>query len=329
MARTPVIHIAAEALKPQPPIEWLIEPLFSIGGVSLIVGEGGSKKTYALVDAAVCVASGEPWLGMRSTRASTLIIDEESGERRLSRRIGDVMRGHQAASDIPLQYTCLERFSLKDMKDGARVYSLITQTKAQFIIIDALADVMLGADENSVKDVQPVFAVLRWIADSAKCSIVVIHHANKNGIYRGSTALKGAVDLMLMTESKPDSPNIYFNVEKARDIDPFSFSATVHFEPDHVWLEASAAVQARRLSPAQHYVLDYLTHNGRSMLKDIAANADRCSAAGARKAVYDLVRMNYIERVDHANGRGSLAEYDLINDSAVKSVIDQLNNIMS
>jgi RecA-family ATPase len=53
---------AAEALQPQPPIPWIIEKLFAAGSVNLLVGEAGSKKTYALIDAAVCVACGKPWL---------------------------------------------------------------------------------------------------------------------------------------------------------------------------------------------------------------------------------------------------------------------------
>ena len=74
-----VIRNAAFALQPQPPIEWIIDRLFSAGSVSLAVGAPGSKKTYAMLSAAVCVASGKPWMGEFTTRQSkVLIICQES-----------------------------------------------------------------------------------------------------------------------------------------------------------------------------------------------------------------------------------------------------------
>ncbi len=90
------VYSATDALEPQPPIDWIIESLFSAGSVSAIYGEGGSKKTYAMLDAAVCVAIGAQWLDLATSKSAVLIVDEESGRRRLSRRLGDVLRGHMA-----------------------------------------------------------------------------------------------------------------------------------------------------------------------------------------------------------------------------------------
>lgn len=57
------VYTAADALKQQEPIQWVIERLFSAGSVSLIVGDPGSKKTFAMVDAVECAALGKDWLG--------------------------------------------------------------------------------------------------------------------------------------------------------------------------------------------------------------------------------------------------------------------------
>ncbi len=67
----------------------------------------------------------------------------------------------------------------------------IRDVDAKLVIIDALADVMAGGDENSVKDTQPVFMQLRKIAEETGAAILVIHHVNKMGDYRGSTAIPG------------------------------------------------------------------------------------------------------------------------------------------
>jgi hypothetical protein len=85
---------------------------------------------------------------------------------------------------------------------------------------------MRGRDENSVKDVQPVFLSLRKIAEETCAAIVVIHHANKCGSYRGSTAIKGSLDLLVSVESKTGTNEIAFRTDKAHDSLPVHFGAT-------------------------------------------------------------------------------------------------------
>lgn len=111
----------------------------------------------------------------------------------LQGRLGDVMRGHDAPAELPLAYTCLEGFNFGDEADAQRLSRIIEEVGAQLVIIDALVDVMLGRDENLVKDVQPVLYNLRKVAQDRQCAIVLIHHANRGGSYRCSSALKGAV----------------------------------------------------------------------------------------------------------------------------------------
>lgn len=313
-----VLHHAREALELQPPMEWIVESLFSVGSVSLVVGEGGSKKTWTLLDAAVAVAQGEQWLEFPTQQAPVLLIDEESGLRRLNLRLGDVMRGHNASSDLPIAYTCLAQWNLANASDVSEIERLIRTTGVRFVVIDALADVMLGADENSVKEVQPIFSNLRRIADATRCAIVIIHHANKLGTYRGSTAIHGAIDLMLTVESRMDSDLVKFKMEKVRDVAPRSFAARINFAPGIVNLSpATVQKEAKKRSPSQRYVLNYLSEHGDSEMEIIMSNADICSAEGARKAVYELAKEEIIRRVD-AGGQGKKATYGIIGPESLK-----------
>ena len=281
----------------------------------MVTGDPGSKKTYAMLDLLVCIALGIPWLGFGTQKIPVLLVDEESGVRRINRRLGDVMRGHLADANIPLYYFSLARFNLglngsDSSEDLIKLEEKIQETKAKFVVIDALADVMQGADENSVKDVQPIFMGLRQVADKTGAAIVVIHHSNRNGGYRGSSAIVGALDLHLKVKSEKESPNIDFTVEKNRDGEPMNFAAVASFENDLFFLSSSKPTPKQEFSEPLTYVLEYLQNNGASLLTDITSHADICSENSAKQAVYKLNLQGLVSRVD-TGGAGVKATYDL------------------
>lgn len=303
---------ADAALEPLPPIEWAIDKLFSVGSVNIMFGPPGTKKTWALLDAAVCMATGKDWLGMATLQGTALVIDEESGPQRLKRRLADVMRAHCAGPATPLAVASLAAFNLREDQDAAELHKLITATGARLVIIDALADVMPGGDENAVKDVQPLMLRLRKIANQTQCAIVLIHHSNKAGDYRGSTALPGAVDCMVQVSSATGSTNIDFEVVKSRDGEPFKFAAVAR------WLEDPAQFHLIPSDPKQFtqkvaknwaYVLRYMAASGGvATIKDIESNADSCTDKSARQGVYGLTGEGYLQRTDGGK-QGTPATY--------------------
>ncbi len=321
--RKVVIHTAAEAMKPQPPIKWIVEGLFSEGSVSLVVGEGGSKKTYMMLDCGICVALGQPWIGMATTKSKVLIIDEESGNRRMKRRLYELIKGHNTNGRVALKYTTLEQFNLRHQPELKLLEQQVVKTKSKLVVIDALADVMIGGDENSVKDVQPIFQGLRAIAETCNAAVVIIHHAGKGGGYRGSTAMHGAVDLMMRVESKSTSPNVDVESVKTRDVDPFTFAAQIHFEDDKVWFTEALFTKDEQLNPCQRYVMKYLQQHGESILKDIMNNADICMPGSAKNAVYKLVGKHLVERTN-SGSHGTSATYNIVSNDAVQEILDQL-----
>ena len=303
---------AFDALQPQPPINWIVDGLISAGSVSMFFGEGGSKKTYALVDMAVCVSLGNNWLDFKTQKKHVLIIDEESGRRRIMGRLGDVLRGHNADQNAPVYCVSLAAFNLGLAADINMLHSLIKTSNSQLVIIDALADVMPGRDENAVKDTQPIFLALRRIAEDTQAAIIIIHHSNKGGGYRGSTAMKGAVDLLLEVTSKTGSDEITFKTEKARDTTATTFSAKAAFVQDMFWLSPldSISQAPTTYKKGDKYVLRYLLAHGESGIKDISDNADTCAATTARNCVYALADAGLTIRTN-GGGKGADATYNL------------------
>lgn len=305
-----LIRDASFALQPLPPIEWVVDRLISEGSVCIFFGEPGAKKTFALLSLAVCVALGKPWLGFETKARKVLIVDEESGERRLSFRLGNAIRGELGNGDIPIQYISLYGFNLSNKNDALILQTVIQESGAGLVVIDALAEIMSG-DENKKEDTHPVLIALRRIADETGAAICVIHHANKSGGYRGSSAIKGAVDLMVKIESGSGNRYINFTSEKNRDAEPVNFAGLITWLDDQFYISGSE----RETSPEEQFVLDYLGEHGPSALPDIQAAADLHTPSGIKMAVYSLAKAGKVYRTNPGkSGRGVKAIYDLKGD---------------
>lgn len=278
---------AADALKPQPPIDYIVDGLITNSSVNVFYGEPGSKKTYTAISLAVCVANGKPWLEFKTKKSSVLIVDEESGERRFMRRLGEALRGELCNDSSPIYFVSLAGFKLDGQEDPIILQGLINSIQARLVIFDALADIMDG-DENDKKDVQPVFNHLRKISEITDSGLLVIHHSNKQGGYRGSSAIKGSVDLMVQIQSDNGSNVINFQSEKNRDGDKSIWCA------EACWTESEFYLKAIDSRPAdkrerESYVMRYLKAHGPTYLTDLMANADVCSPSGAKIGLYALV----------------------------------------
>jgi len=311
-----VIRDAAYYLSERPPIEYIVERLIAESSVNVWFGQWGAKKTWAAIDLAVCVASGKQWLGMAVKPCNVLIIDEESGDTRLANRIKDTMRGELgqlANASVPIKSVSLAQFNLLKRPDDADLLArLVLELDAKLVIIDALADVMLGGDENAVKDTQPVFANLRFIAELTGAAFIVIHHANKLGGYRGSTAIAGAIDTLLSVESKQDNSLITFKTEKMRDGEPLHFACEANWTDEGFYLTQSEATEKAFLSKSQQYVLDFFTEKGDGEFSDLLDFTDKniYTESALRKAVQYLTNEKLLKRKD-SGGKGAKAIYGI------------------
>lgn len=311
-----ILRWAAEALQTIPPAEWLIDDLAPATGTALLYGEPGSKKTWCALHLAVSVAMGAGWLGRPVKQGPVLLLDEESGDHRMRRRLAQVMHGLNAPADIPLAYVSLAGFKPADPGDFVEIDGIMTDVRPALVVIDALADVLAG-NENSVEDTMPLMQALRRLAENHHCLILLIHHNNKAGGYRGSSAILGAVDLAVQVTSRPDSANVDLEVTKARDGEPCSLAATATWVdfPGQTFTLEEAAPKAKQphYSRSEEYVLRYLEEHGASLLTDIASHADICSEGAARMAVYSLAKRNVVWRCDDGSA-GAKATYDLAKD---------------
>lgn len=311
---------AVDALGPEEPIDWLVDDFIELGSVVIFSGAGGTGKTYAAIDLAVCVAIENHWLDFTVHKTKVLIIDEQSGKKRLKRRLGRVLRGH-LVDKSPLQrgdiqYTCL---SLVDLRDDYEYLGLSKQIKdiqgVGLVIIDALIDISRGAEENSATEMQPVLQHLRIVAEDTGAAILVIHHTNKLKKSRGSTVINDCVDLAILVDKNKSSSIIEFETDKVRDIAEMKFAAVLNYnDVGQTWLSPTdSQKREQKLTDSQQWVMDYLQAHGASKVADITQDPGSWSTPStAKKAIAQLVRMGLIYRVNPDALLGTDAIYDIV-----------------
>ena len=297
-----------DAIKPQPPIDYIITDLITNSSLNVFYGEAGSKKTYTALSMAVAVANGKEWLGFSTKRSPVLFIDEESGEKRFSRRLNETMRGANCNATGQIFYISLAGFKLDNKEDIKTIESEINRTESKLVIFDALADIMDG-DENSKRDVQPVMNALRKIADNTDSSIILIHHSNKSGGYRGSSAIKASSDLMVQITSDIDDSIITFKTEKNRDGTYISWTAEATWQDEMFYLESTSPISKN--SGREEYVMNYLRENGESLVSEIIENPIGYAKQGIRKTIYNLAKDGKIIRTNPETGTKG-AKYNIV-----------------
>jgi hypothetical protein len=309
-----VIHQATEALQPHPPRQEIIKGLLSIKQLGCFYGEAGSKKSYSLMTLALAVATGATWLDFETQQARVLFLDEDAGEDGTRERVAECLRGMLIDDAPQFDYMSMAGLQLDQDADAAKLEAIIREGLYSLVILDAFGDLMSG-DENSKEDTAPIMRNLRRVADHTEAALLFIHHANKTGGYRGSSHIKGKLDLMVGVTSENGKPFINFKTDKVRYGQARTWAAQANWGPGQFYLtgvDAQKAIPAP-LSKSQEFVIGYLTDHGASSLPEVMAAADTCSSGTARNAIYSLASLGIVKRINPEAPKNEAAIYELSN----------------
>jgi hypothetical protein len=201
------VYMLADLLAGGTPVpEDIVAGLIPGRAVIVVSGPAGAGKSYAMLNMAVCVSRGLPWLGLHTRQTPVLIIDLEDRPVRVRERVRRVMHGH--ALDTPSPVTIA--FGLSSRLDGDESVSEIAYLAggydAGLVILDSLVDFLGEVDENSNVEMGKAAERLRAIAEMVG-GVVAIHHTPRDNaqIPRGEAALRNGVDVVITVSRDGDS----------------------------------------------------------------------------------------------------------------------------
>lgn len=158
---------------------WAVEQLVP-EGLSVLASPPKTGKSFLVLQMALAVASGSPFLGFRTTKGPVLYCALEDSPSRLSKRISLLADDER---DVPENlYLLTEMRGLGS--EGLPVLSeWMSLHKPRLVVVDTWGKAKPSGDSRKnayERDVEIVSEVKR-LADRHGCSVLLVHHEKKGG----------------------------------------------------------------------------------------------------------------------------------------------------
>ncbi len=185
---------------------WAVDGLLPLGGLTLLTAREKAGKGLLLVDLCCAIGLAEPFLGRAVRQGVAIYVALEEHVRdvrdRFLARAGDSEA--ETIRVLPLNGFTGERLKLNDAVAMGRLLALIRDLAPVLVVLDTLRE-LHDLQEDKSDEMGPLLRPLREIAHGTETAILLNHHQNKGGTFRGSTAIAAAAD-QLWTFQRTDDP---------------------------------------------------------------------------------------------------------------------------
>jgi hypothetical protein len=217
--------LTASELKNRPDPEWILEDVLQRDTLALIVGAQETFKSFLALGLGMAVATGRAWHGHVASPGVVAYISAEGGSG-IALRV-EAWETVNGTRDGQVYFLTDQAPQLLDRRVSGDVEELLLSLadlpeKPALIVIDTLARSMVGGDENSAEDMGLLIAAAERIRQATGATVILVHHVNKQGGARGSTALLGAVHTILECSREQNSKHLLVRCGKQKDADHFA-----------------------------------------------------------------------------------------------------------
>jgi hypothetical protein len=205
-------------LENEPLPDFIIDKTLVAKSLAMLVGEPGTYKSFIALAFAMCIKAGVPFAGRAVTQGSVVYVLAE-GRGMFSLRT----RAWKQHNDILGDLGVFLLTHPVQLADRGEVESLIQAILAlperpALVIIDTLARSAVGLNENSAEHMGAVIAGADRIREATGAAVLLLHHTPRGEEReRGSTALRGATDTLLL--ATVDGDFITLSVKRQKDVE--------------------------------------------------------------------------------------------------------------
>lgn len=214
-----MFRTAEQALQNTKEPDYLIENFIEANTVNILYGDTGTYKSFMVLHASICIASGKDFFGWRTEPGKVYYIASE-GEGGIDRRVqanhkyySHNTKGNLYLSNVPAK--------LGDKDYMAAMTKVIRDISANdptaLIIIDTLGASAPGLNTSDNQDMSAMVTLCKGIRKALNTTFLIVHHtghANKERM-KGASSLKQDVDGAYSMSVEQDT--IVLKGEKMKD----------------------------------------------------------------------------------------------------------------
>ena len=209
----------AHEMAGQEPIRWLIKGVVPKAELIILYGASGAGKTFVALDHAFAIARGVDWRGRRVDQGVVVIIAAEGGKG-VAQRLQAYAQYHGIdLRDVPNLRIITAAPNFLEGDDIAEVIAELQSIGGvSCVMVDTLAQVTPGANENTSEDMGRALSNVRLIHRATDATVYGIHHAGKD-LSRGSrgwSGLKAAADAQIEV-LRHEGGDREIHIEKMKD----------------------------------------------------------------------------------------------------------------
>lgn len=176
-------------------VSWLVDEWLPDKSITFLVSPPESYKTWIMLDLAVSVASGTPFLGRYQINSPgpTMIIQQEDSHEGLTDRLALIVEQKlnavpklegdtwqvPAMPDLPIYVHPSRQLRFDNKKVIEELEQQIAAIRPKVIMIDPLYSTTASTD-NYMADLANQMMVLKTFRDKYGCSFLIAHHSKKN-----------------------------------------------------------------------------------------------------------------------------------------------------
>ncbi|MFC1704710.1 AAA family ATPase [Nanoarchaeota archaeon] len=216
--------------------EYLVDKIIPNPSVSMLFGAPASFKSMVATQMALCIATKENFLNLKTRQAPVLLCDLENGLIEIRKRLTQMVKGLALEdTNMPL-YITETQIDLRSPNHIAELVNIINKKKIKLVIFDTLH--RFGCyDENSSNDINELYNKVFSPLKRLGISVLFLHHSNKKGgNYRGSSDFLGNVDVAFSICKHGETFTIYHEKNRFGKSDE-QIHGEVRFKEDSIALE--------------------------------------------------------------------------------------------
>jgi hypothetical protein len=213
--------VDTDGLEDIPEPEPLVPGVLYRDSLAWIYGEPGCGKSFAAIDIAGCVGTGQVWQGYGPAVKGDVIYLVAEGVTGIKQRVraweGSMGQRMTGVYFLPVAVQASNAGEWQAFVD------LVGEMKPAMVVVDTQARVTVGMEENSNTEMGVLVERVEALRRASGACILTIHHTGRSGEHmRGAIAIDGAATTTIKVEKDEDVINLTCTKQKdAPEFDAF------------------------------------------------------------------------------------------------------------